>query len=131
MAKRKTLNLVVITPEQKVLEQAVESAVLPAHDGELGILPQRAPIVCELGIGQLRYRSESGSGRYFVEGGFGQVLDNTVTVLTDRAIPVNEITADTVAQAEKEALEAAGGHDVERLRKARQRVRVLKSLRAG
>ncbi len=130
MAKRKTFNLVVITPEQKMLEQAVDSAVLPAHDGEIGILPQRAPIVCELGVGRLRYRSASGSGAFFIEGGFGQVLDDTVTVLTDQAIPVDQITAETIAQAEKTAHDAAAAHDVERTRRARQRVRVLRALRS-
>ena len=55
MPRQKTLKFVVVTPEKQVLEETADSIAIPMHDGELGILPDRAPLMCELGIGQMRF----------------------------------------------------------------------------
>ena len=89
MAANAPLHCSVITPEQQVLDADATAVVLPAHDGLVGILHDRAPMLCELGIGQLRVDTTGGGSKnYFVDGGFAQVLHNEVTILTDRAIPV-------------------------------------------
>jgi F-type H+-transporting ATPase subunit epsilon len=133
MAANSPIELVVITPERKVLETPVEQVVLPAHDGEVGILRGRAPLMCELGIGQLRYTRDRQTWRMFVEGGFAQVLQDHVTVLTTQAIPAEAITEETVRAAE-EAMQQHKGHDAE-ARAARDRARrrwsVLRRLRVG
>ncbi len=99
----KSIALTVITPERQVLEAQAEAVVIPAHDGELGVLPERAALMCELGIGQLRYTQASQTRRLFIDGGFAQVLDNHVTVLTSQALPAELVTGEVLAAAEKDA----------------------------
>ena len=75
-----------------MLEADVESVVMPAHDGMIGILPQRAPLVCEVGIGVMRLSGgEVGNREFFIDGGFARVLDNEVTVLTTQAMTKDEV----------------------------------------
>lgn len=130
MARSPLIQFVVITPEQRVLEATTSALVFTAHDGELGVLRDRAPLMGELGIGQLRYLAEGQTRRLFIDGGFVQVVDNHVTILTRQAIPAEQITAQTVAQAEQ-ALAALRGTDAqtgEARWQARRRVSVLRYL---
>ena len=85
----------VVTPEQQVLEETVTQAILPAHDGQLGILTGRAPILVKLGAGPLRVDVQGGQSRtYFVDGGIAQMKGNKLTVLTDEATPAAEVDAE-------------------------------------
>ncbi len=84
----------VVTPESIVLDAQVTSASFPAHDGEYGILRNRAPLVCKLGIGALRLVTSDGPQRWFVDGGFAEVRSNRLTVLTNQALRGDEIDAD-------------------------------------
>ena len=59
--------------------------VFPAHDGEMGILKGRAPLVCKLGIGALRVEASDGEKTLYVDGGFAQMLGNDLTILTAAA----------------------------------------------
>jgi F-type H+-transporting ATPase subunit epsilon len=72
---------------------------LPLYDGELGVLPGRSPLIGRLGYGELRTTKGDLIGRYFVDGGFAQVRDNVVTILTQRAIPVQELDPTATAHA--------------------------------
>lgn len=91
------VRCVVVTPERTLFDQLVEFVALPLYDGELGILPGRSPLIGRLGFGELRTRQHGATKRYFVDGGFAQVRDDVVTVLTDRATPAESI--DTTAAA--------------------------------
>jgi F-type H+-transporting ATPase subunit epsilon len=108
MAQAKNIALTVITPERQVLEAQAEAVVIPAHDGELGVLRDRAALMCELGIGQLRYTQANQTRRLFIDGGFAQVFDNHVTVLTSQALPAELVTGEVLAAAEKDAGAPAG-----------------------
>jgi F-type H+-transporting ATPase subunit epsilon len=79
------LKVSVISPEAVLFEGDAESVVAPAYDGEVGILTGHAPMVTLLGRGQLRVGSGAGARRFEVEGGFLQVADNLVRVVTERA----------------------------------------------
>ena len=79
------LNVSVISPEAVLYEGTTDSIVAPAFDGEVGILTGHAPMVTLLGTGVLRLGSGAGAQRYRVEGGFLQVADNVVRVVTERA----------------------------------------------
>jgi F-type H+-transporting ATPase subunit epsilon len=84
---------VVATPEGPVFEGQARSVVVPAVDGELGILSRHAPLVGALGYGQLRIENESGKKtKFFVQGGFVQVLENRVTVLATHAEAVEALS---------------------------------------
>lgn len=86
-----TLHCTVVTPERAVLDEAAESVVVPAHDGELGILPGHARLLAKLGVGVLRVTAGGKTLEMFIEGGFVQVADNRVTVLTDFATPLDQV----------------------------------------
>jgi F-type H+-transporting ATPase subunit epsilon len=87
----RALQCVVVTPERALLDETVDFVVLPMYDGELGVLPGRAPLIGRLGYGELRIRRGETTRRFFVDGGFAQVRANTVTVLTARALKPDEI----------------------------------------
>ena len=79
------LSVSVITPESTVFEGNAEQVVAPAWDGEVGILRGHAPMMALLGDGELRI-TEGGTVRKFrVAGGFLQVSENVVTILSERA----------------------------------------------
>ena len=93
------VRCVIVTPEATVLDERAEFVALPLYDGELGVLPGRAPVIGRLGYGELRIRTGSNTRRFFVDGGFAQIRDDVVTVLTSRAIRSDQIDAD-VARSE-------------------------------
>ena len=81
------LTVSVISPERVVFEGNADTVVAPAFDGQVGILTGHAPMVTLLGRGVLRIGSAAGAQHFDVAGGFLQVADDTVRVVTDRAEP--------------------------------------------
>ena len=79
---RAACNVAIVTPERAILDEPADFVALPMFDGEVGILPGRAALIGRLGIGELRVRRGTETKRLFVDGGFAQVRDNVVTVLT-------------------------------------------------
>jgi F-type H+-transporting ATPase subunit epsilon len=80
------LKVSVISPERVLFEGEAESVIAPAFDGEVGILSGHAPMMTLLGAGELRLSGGSGNGQRFgVSGGFLQVVDNQVRVVTEQA----------------------------------------------
>jgi F-type H+-transporting ATPase subunit epsilon len=80
------LNVSVISPEALVFEGSAESVVVPAFDGEVGILTGHAPMMTLLGRGTLRIGAGAGARTFAIEGGFLQVVANAVRVVTERAV---------------------------------------------
>jgi F-type H+-transporting ATPase subunit epsilon len=103
MAQTGTFHCSVITPERTVLDTEATFAALPAHDGELGILTNRAPLVCRLGIGVLRVEADRIRHSFFLDGGFAQMVSNRLTILTQQARSAKEIDP---AAAEKSLADA-------------------------
>ena len=91
MAGNKTFHCQLITPEAAMLDVHTDQVVFTAHDGEVGILLNRAPLLCKLGIGEMRVTTEQGTRRFYVDGGFAHVIDNEVTILTERALAAEDI----------------------------------------
>lgn len=121
---RRALKCVVVTPERALLDETVDFVVLPMYDGELGVLPGRAPLIGRLGYGELRIRRGEQTERFFVDGGFAQVRANTVTVLTPRALKADEINEGAVQQALQAALAPAPTPEAQEAQtKAQQRAR--------
>ena len=79
------LRVVVISPEAKVFEGEADMVVAPAWDGEIGILRGHAPLMALLGAGKLRVERAGATEHFVVEGGFLQVVDDVVTVLSEHA----------------------------------------------
>lgn len=92
----KTFTCTVLTPERTVLDAEVTSATIPAHDGEIGILRGRAPLLCRLGIGILKLEGCPDPTRLYVDSGFAEVANNKITILTEHALKPGEIDATKV-----------------------------------
>src|SRR5690242_19892954 len=80
------LRCIVVTPETTLLEADCEFVVLPLLDGELGVAPLHAPLIGALGYGEMRLTQAGKVDRYYVDGGFVQVVNDVVAVLTNRAL---------------------------------------------
>jgi F-type H+-transporting ATPase subunit epsilon len=86
-----TLHCVVVTPEQTALEQDAEFVALPLYDGEIGIASNHSPLIGRLGYGEMRIKGGGATKTLYIDGGFVEVADNVVSVLTNRAIPSSKV----------------------------------------
>ncbi len=92
MIAAQSLQLVLVTPEKTLLDEPVAALRFPLFDGQIGILPGRAPLIGRLGYGELNVTQTGGGTRsYYIDGGFVQVKGAVVSLLTNRAIPADEI----------------------------------------
>jgi len=85
------LHCSLITPESKVYEADADFVSVPAFDGEVGILPDRSPLVVQLGAGRMKVRADHDEQVWFVDAGFAQVIENRVVVLTQKALSIPDI----------------------------------------
>jgi len=108
------LNISVVTPEATAFEQAASFVVVPLYDGELGIAVGHSPMIGRLGYGEVRVTADGATQRYYVDGGFVQVADNQITVLTNRAIAADALDA-TSAASDLEAARAKPANSPELL----------------
>ena len=111
-----SLQLVLVTPERQLLSEAVTEAQLPGADGYLGVLPGHAPLITELGIGELTYHTTGGqSGLLAVIRGFAEVLPDRISLLAEVAERAEDIDLKRAQEALKRAQEliAKGGENVD------------------
>ena len=87
------LQLEVVTPERRVLDESVNAVTVPGRGGELGILPGHAPLISELQTGVLSYTEDGTTFQLHVSGGFVEVNDDRVAVLAEIAERPEEIDA--------------------------------------
>jgi F-type H+-transporting ATPase subunit epsilon len=121
-----TLQCTVVTPEGAILDLAADSVVVPAWDGEVGFLPGHARFLAKLGIGLLRVTHEGRTEQMLVEGGFVQVADDRVTVLTDTATHPSQIN---LREAEWSLDEIRGKGNGEEFAAAKNRVLTMKRVK--
>jgi F-type H+-transporting ATPase subunit epsilon len=93
------IQLVIVTPKRQLLRESVGEVQLPGANGYLGVLPGHAPLMTELGIGELSYPGTAGKepAHLAIMWGFAEVLPDRVTVLAETAELAQEID---VARAE-------------------------------
>jgi F-type H+-transporting ATPase subunit epsilon len=99
------LTLRVITPERIALDQSVSSVRIPGVDGSIGILPRHAPMVAALDVGLMHYRTGGREDVLFVSGGFAEVRDNTVRIVSQAGEKPEEIDEERAREAEARARE--------------------------
>lgn len=124
----------VVTPEQEAFAQSVTQAIVPAHDGLIGILTDRAPLLVKLGVGPLRLDLPGGQRQYFfVDGGIAQMKDNKLTILTNEATAASEIDAETARAeyAEAAARRATDAKTAEARERQMTRARVKQQIASG
>jgi F-type H+-transporting ATPase subunit epsilon len=112
-----SIELIIVTPERQFLRESVVEVVMPGAEGELGILPGHAPLMTELGIGELTYRGAGAnpSGVLAIIHGFAEVLGDRVTVLAETAERAAEIdlARAEAAKARAEQRLAAGDPNID------------------
>ena len=85
------MQVLVISPERTVFQGEAESLVAPAFDGQVGILPKHAPFMTLLGRGVLTIREPGAQRRFRVQGGFLQVVSNTVRIVAEQIQGENDV----------------------------------------
>jgi F-type H+-transporting ATPase subunit epsilon len=127
-----TFQLEIVTPEKKVVDTAASEVQIPGKNGYLGILPGHAPLITELAVGEITFRTGAEEQRLALAWGFAEVLPDKVTILAETAERPSEIDVERArkAKAHAEELLSSGDPsvDVERslnaLRKAETRLEV-------
>ena len=111
---RLQLHVVIVTPEATVVDMSADFVALPLVDGEYGVAPLHSPMIGRLGYGELRIRSGGRVDRYYADGGFVQVNNNIVSVLTNRAVPVACLDREVAAEQLRTAIgrRAAGAEEL-------------------
>jgi len=85
------MQCIVVTPEKSWLDEPADFVAVPLADGEIGIAPGHTPLIGRLGAGELRITHEGKTSRYYVESGFVEVVSDVVTLLTNRAVPAQDL----------------------------------------
>jgi len=92
------LQCIVVTPEETVRDEPADFVSLTLFDGEIGIGPGHTPMIGRMGSGEMRLRRGGETARFYVEGGFVEVAGNTVSILTNRALPAEDVDAEVAAE---------------------------------
>ena len=125
-----TFMTTLVSPEAVLLETEANFAVIPADDGQMGILKNRAPVVTRLTPGILKIETPGGVYRYFVGGGYAQLKNNRLTVMAEEALPEEAINADRVA-AEESRLSQTRADDLQAVKMVQLRISAMRNLLAG
>lgn len=128
----KSLRLDVVTPDRILMSDDIESIIVPAAEGYLGVLYNHAPMIVGLNPGAVKYRKSGKSNYLAIGGGFVEIANNKITLLADSAERPDEIdkerAEDAKERAEKRLKEKPPGLDVQRaelaLKRALSRLKV-------
>lgn len=85
----------VATPDGLLFNNSANSALIPAHDGLIGILTGHAPLLVKLGSGLLTIDAGGTKTTYFVSGGVAQMKDDVLTVLSDEAVAPDKLDVES------------------------------------
>lgn len=100
-------NLEIISPERRLLAKPVDMVVIPGTEGDLGILPDHAPLITSLRGGTIEiYEGQTVTDRFYVSGGFAEVTGTRCTILADDIINVVDLDPGQ-AQADLDMAQAA------------------------
>lgn len=129
----KKITMEVVTPERVVIREQVDSLVVPAAEGYLGVLPGHAPIVAQLGIGVLSYKQEGKEATAAVSGGFMEVAGDKAVLLADTAELAGEIDVERAKRSKERAEErlAKRGADLDVARAEAALRRAMARLKAA
>ncbi len=94
----KKIQFELVSPEEKLVSEPVHMAVIPAHEGEMGVGADHAAFVVALEAGVVRLYSEAGkvSRRIFIAGGFADVTGELCSVLAEQAVNLSELDSVTL-----------------------------------
>lgn len=101
-----SIRLEIVTPEEKVYSESVDSVVLPTTSGEVGILPGHIPLITEISAGELAVTKDGKVDLLAVDNGFAEVFGDTISVLTEAAVDIADIDLGTAEEAQRRAEQA-------------------------
>ena len=84
-------NLEIVTPLKVAYREQVKMIIVRTVDGDMGILPNHAPLDTALAVGEMTIRKEDGNQQYFIAGGFLEISNNKVVILADKAVRAEDI----------------------------------------
>ena len=93
-----SFQLEIVTPDKLVVRDNAEEAQIPGRNGYIGVLPGHAPLITELGAGQISYRSKGQLYRFSMAWGFAEILPDKVTVLAETVERADEIEVSRAEQ---------------------------------
>src|SRR5438874_9528939 len=133
-----TFQLEIVTPEKMVVRDSAEEAQIPATIGYIGVLPGHAPLITELGAGEISYRSGGRVHRFATAWGFAEILPDRVTVLAETVEAAEQIDVtraqQDLAKAEDELKSAQNededSNDLGKVRRAQARTEVVDARRS-
>jgi F-type H+-transporting ATPase subunit epsilon len=108
-----TFQLEIVTPEKRVVKDQAEEMQIPGKNGYLGILPGHAPLISELSVGQISYRSGSETHYLCVAWGFAEVLPDKVTILAETAERGEDVDCGRAQKAKERAEKRLSSGDPE------------------
>jgi F-type H+-transporting ATPase subunit epsilon len=106
-----TFQLEIVTPTKLLVKEAAEEAQIPGLDGYLGILPGHAPLITELAVGAITYKSGGATHTLSVAWGFAEVLPDKLTILAEAAERPQEIDTGRAQKAKERAEELLKSND--------------------
>ena len=121
----------IVNPEQSILsKEDVTEVVVPAYEGEMGILKDHISIISYLKPGIIKVNSKSGEENFYVEDGMVEFKDNNRSILTSSIFNVNDISGDKKAEMLKSAKDASNNTEISDQAKfiIDQKIEVLKSI---
>ncbi len=138
-SEEKTFRCELIDPKGKLLDRQVTAVVLPAHDGQRGILYDHMPMLCQLGLGVMKVSPAPTEQRqeasppdlfFFIDGGSALVAENEVTVIAYEALSLQDLPAQQVQTLIEKTTQNAANMTLSASQRAHedQRLRALRSL---
>ena len=97
------MNIEIVTPEDRVYEDTIDSVVMPTTSGEIDILPGHIPIVTEVQAGELIISKSGTRQSLAISKGFAQCVGDKISILAEDAIHIDEIDESAVEEAQKRA----------------------------
>jgi F-type H+-transporting ATPase subunit epsilon len=111
MTMSDTFQLEIVTPARLLVKDAAEEAQVPGVTGYLGILPGHAPLITELGVGEITYKASGATHILSVAWGFMEVLPDKVTILAEAAERPQEINIERAQKAKERAEQRLKSND--------------------
>ena len=111
MALPEKIHLEIVTPEKQLFSGAVDSVTVPSTTGYLGILPGHAPLLAELGVGEVSYKIGDRTDFLFCSWGFVEVLPDRVVVLAQEAEMASDIDIKRAEEAKMRAEKLLASRD--------------------
>jgi F-type H+-transporting ATPase subunit epsilon len=126
-----TFQFDLVSPEKRLVSEAVEQVDLPGAEGDFGVLAGHAPLASTLRPGVLVVRRQGGDQRIVVTGGFAEVSPAGLTVLADFAVPIEEFDmawlSSEIKDAQEDVADAAAGPPRDKLARRLEQLKALQS----